>query len=80
MNESYDAMILNTPNLKVDTSHLDEDFMKMLKDCAENDPMKTIPWPFRPLKDSSFLLNYVKDELQFLGPHYGKTYYENIEI
>ncbi|CDW76358.1 UNKNOWN [Stylonychia lemnae] len=78
LQDSFEGMILNTPNLKVDTSHLDEDFMKMLSEIS--DPLQTIPWPFKPLKDSDFLLGYVKDELQFLGPHYGKTYYENIEI
>eukprot|EP00347_Sterkiella_histriomuscorum_P019357 403341940 len=78
--DSFDAMILNTPNLKVQISHLDGEPMQIIKEAAESDPLKAIPWPFKPLLDSTFLVNYVKDELQFLGPHYGKTYYENIEI
>lgn len=78
--DSFDALILNTPNLKVKTGHLSEEAMQIIKEAAESDPLKHIPWPFGPLKDSNFLVNFVKDELQFLGPHYGKTYYENIEI
>jgi alpha-beta hydrolase superfamily lysophospholipase len=78
--DGFDGLILNTPNLLVQVAHLDGEPMELIKEAAEEDPLKTIAWPFKPLKDASFLVGYVQDELQFVGPHYGKTFLENIEI
>ena len=61
--EGFDAMILNTPNLLVQIEHLEGEPMNLIKQTAGEDPMKTIAWPFKPLKDASFLVSYVQDEL-----------------
>jgi len=74
----FDALILNVPNLKVQTGHLSEDFLKTAKE--KGDPLATIDWPFKPLKDVSFLAGFVLDPLQFKGPHYSHTWFYNIEI
>lgn len=78
--DGFDGMILNTPNLLIQVEHLEGEPMKLIKEAAEEDHVKPIAWPFKPLKDASFLAGYVQDELQFVGPHLGRTFYENILI
>ena len=76
----FDALVLNVPNLKVQVGHLSEEFLRDARERGDADPLATIDWPFKPLKDAAFLAGFVSDPLQFKGPHLAHTWFHNIEI
>lgn len=60
------------PNFAIQTEHWTEEYRKELEE-KKLDPAQTCVFPAKPLKDWSFLLGYIQDDLQFKGPHHATT-------
>jgi pimeloyl-ACP methyl ester carboxylesterase len=60
------------PNFAIQQDHWTEEYRKELAE-KKQDHTQTCVFPAKPLKDWSFLIGYVSDELQFKGPHYAVT-------
>lgn len=66
------GQIYVVPNFRIQMDHWTEEFRaELAANCT--DPSKHILFPAKPLKDFSFLMGYIADELQFKGPHYAVT-------
>jgi esterase/lipase len=52
--------------------HWTEEYKAELAEKSK-DPTQTCAFPAKALRDVSFLLGYVQDDLQFKGPHFART-------
>ena len=66
------GQLMVVPNFRIQMDHWTEEFKATLAEKIK-DPSQHSEFPAKPLKDWSFLLPYVQDELQFKGPHYAIT-------
>ncbi|TNV72559.1 hypothetical protein FGO68_gene10162 [Halteria grandinella] len=60
------------PNFAIQQDHWTEEYKLELAEKSK-DPTQTCVFPAKPLKDWSFLLSYIQDDLQFKGPHFATT-------
>ena len=70
--EPLGGQIQIVPNYQIQMDHWTEEYKAELAEKSQ-DPTQHLAFPAKALRDVSFLLGYVQDPLQFMGPHYART-------